>query len=291
MKMLMCTDGSEQADRALRLGSLLAAGCAAEVTLLGINETGGNPEALLDSLRRAESFLRDKKVSAEIVSKAGEPIAEIVRRTCESPCDLVIIGAVRKQTRGQFWVSSKAYKIMKEIKPPVLAVLGKVSAVKRVLICTGGKRYIDDAVQMGGTLARGVGASVTLLHVMPEPPVIMARLPRMDETAAWLLGSRSELGSNLREQKTALETLGVQTEVKLRDGPVLDEILAEVREGGYDLVVTGSAPSRNLRTYVLGDVSREVVNRVDCAVLVVRGSREPGLLPGTIRDWFRRPPR
>ena len=60
----------------------------------------------------------------------------------------------------------------------------------------------------------------------------------------------------------------------MRQGPVLDEIMREIHEGGYDLVVTGSALSRSLRTYVLGDISREIVNRANCAVLVVR-SQEP----------------
>jgi len=63
--------------------------------------------------------------------------------------------------------------------------------------------------------------------------------------------------------------------VHLRRGPVLEGILSEIREGKYDLVVTGSALSRSLRTYMLGDISREIVNRVQCAVLVVRSQEKP----------------
>ncbi|HLH55078.1 MAG TPA: universal stress protein, partial [Verrucomicrobiae bacterium] len=212
---------------------------------------------------------------AELITKVGNPIEEIVRRTAESNFDLVVIGAVRKDARGPFWLSSKAYKIVKEVDPPVLIVAGKTVALKKVLICSGGKSYIDDAVKLTGKIARGLGAPITLLHVVPELPAIYAHLPKMHESTDWLLKSNTELGINLRHEKETLENLGVAAEVKLRRGPVLEEILREIREGENDLVVTGSALSRGLRTYVLGDVSREIVNRASCAVLVVR-SRERG---------------
>ena len=288
MKLLLCSDGSPQAERALRLGATLAAGCQAEVTLLGISETPGNTRALLDSLRRGQAWLEEKKVHAELITKSGRAVEEIIRRTEESNYDLVVIGAVRKQTWGRFWMSSKSYELLKQIKPPVLSVAGQCSTVRRVLICTGGKRYIDDAVRLTGQLARCSGATVTLLHVMPEPPAIFAGLSRMEETAASLLDSHSELGLNLRHAKETLEALGVPTEVKLRRGSVLEEILGEISEGNYDMVVTGSALSRSLRTYVLGDISREIVNRANCAVLVVRSQLKPAEGLGGFRLWFGR---
>ena len=287
MKILICSDGSEQADRALRLGALIAGGCRAEVTLLGIIERQGHSETILESLRRGQTLLQDKGIQAELTTKAGNPIEEIVRRTSESTFDLVVIGAARKAPRGLFWLSSKAYKIVKEVQPPVLIVLGKSPGLKRCLICSGGKTYIDEAVRLSGQIAHGVGATVTLLHVLPEPPAIYARLSRIQETADWLLGSNTELGRNLRREKETLESMGVTAEVKLRSGGVLGEILNEIREGGYELVVTGSALSHGLRTNVLGDVSREIVNRASCPVLVVRSHESAGESSGFRGIWER----
>ena len=290
MKFLICSDGSEQADRAIRLGAAIAAGCQAEVTLFGIAESEGSNKTILDSLQRGQSLLEDKKIHAELITKSGDPIEEIVRRTEEARYDLVVIGAVRKAERGSFWMSSKAYKIIKEIKPPVLSVAGKSTTITRVLICSGGKRYIERAVALAGQIARAMSAPVTLLHVMPEPPAIYAHLPRIDETASWLLNSRSELGLTLRHEKEMLESLGVRAEVHLRRGSVLGEILREIDEGSYDLVVTGSALSRSLRTYVLGDISREIVNRANCAVLVARGQETPDDFRFSLRGLFGRRP-
>ncbi|HTL17666.1 MAG TPA: universal stress protein [Patescibacteria group bacterium] len=293
MKILICSDGSEQADRALKLGAIVASACKAETTLLGIIEAKGHSDTILDSLKRGQALLQDKGISAELVTKVGNPIEEIVRRTTESTFDLVVIGAVRKEPRGLFWLSSKAYKIVKEVEPPVLIVAGKTTSLKKILICSGGKSYIDPAVQLTGSIALGAGAPITLLHVLPEPPAIYARLPRMQETADWLLSSNSELGINLRREKETLERLGVRADVKLRHGSVLEEILNEISEGGHDLVVTGSALSRGLRTYVLGDVSREVVNRAECPILVVRSRDDSGEGQSGIRSFFERltPPR
>jgi len=290
MRVLICSDGSEQAEQAIRMGALIAAGCQAQVTLLGIMEVAGQSQVLLDSLRRGQALLQEKSIRAELITKAGEPVPEIIQRTKETRYDLVVIGAVRKGTRGRFWMSSKTYKLIKEIEPPVLSVAGKCATIRRVLICSGGKHYIENAVRLTGQIAKGAGATVTLLHVMGELPALYAHLPRMEETATRLLNSDSELGINLRHEKATLESMGVPTEVRLRHGPVLQEILSETRTEPYDLVVTGSAVSRSLRTYVLGDVSREILNRAECAVLVARGDERLADSRARFRQWWGRKP-
>jgi nucleotide-binding universal stress UspA family protein len=280
MKLLLCTDGSEQAERAIKLSLAITRGCKAAATVLGIVEHPGQSKVLLDALKRAQTMFEGQGVNAELITKSGKPVEEIVRRTEEVKYDLVVIGAVHKESRGAFWMSSKSYKIIKEIKPPVLSVAGERTTVKRIVICCGGKHYIDSAVRLAGELARCFGASATLLHVMPELPAIYAHLPRMEETTTFILKSQSELGINLRHGQEILSAAGVPAEVRLRSGSVLEEILREIHEGDYDLVVTGSALSRSWRTYVLGDISREIVNRVQRAVLVVRSQELP------LEPWF-----
>jgi len=286
MKILICSDGSEQADRAIRWGAAVAGGCQAEVTLLGINETPGDNTKLLDSLKRGQALLEDKKINAELVTKSGNVIQEIIKRTEEAHYDLVVIGAARKEGRGAFWMSSKSYRIIKEIKPAVLSIAGTRTTLKRILVCSGGKHYIDNAVRLTGEIAKGAGAAVGLLHVLPEAPGIYSQWPKMVETPELLLKSKSELAVNLRHSKETLEKLGIAVEIRLRHGVVLDEILRELREGDYDLVVTGSALSQGLRTYVLGDITRELLNRVTRAVLVVRSEDKPSHSPFSLARWF-----
>src|ERR1051325_7113772 len=166
MKILICSDGSPQADKAIHFGGLLAAACHADTTLLGITEKASEEDAVFEALKQGAHSLRQLDVNAELISKAGEPIEEIVRRARETHYDLVVIGAVQKGTRGPFLMSAKAYKIIKAVEPPVLVVIGKRAALKRILVCSGGEKYIDTAVQFAGEIAKSFGAGITLFHVM-----------------------------------------------------------------------------------------------------------------------------
>jgi nucleotide-binding universal stress UspA family protein len=146
--------------------------------------------------------------------------------------------------------------------------------LKKILVCTGGKKYIDDAVQVAGEIAKCVDGMVTLLHVMAEPPAIYADLVRLEEDVGRLLASDSELGRNLRAQKESLEKLGLNVAVRVRHGLALDQIFAEVREGEHDLIVTGTSQARGpLRHYIMGDLTRGILNRADCPVLVARAGK------------------
>src|SRR5436853_6589406 len=109
------------------------------------------------------------------------------------------------------------------MQPPVLVAIGERKELKRFVICTGGKEFIEQAVQFTGKLAAAVKASVTLLHVMAEPPAMYADLVRLEENVDQLLESKSELGTNLRRQKRELDRLGVSAEVRLRHGLVIEQ--------------------------------------------------------------------
>ncbi|MRR33332.1 universal stress protein [bacterium] len=278
MKILFCSDGSSQAEIAVRFGAIIAAGCRAETSILGITEQEGDEESLLEALLRARDILKEYDLDAELITKPGRPVREIVRRTREGNYDLVVIGAVRKTTRhplwmsvDPLWMSARAYKIIESVEPPVLVVIGDHSAPRRILLCTGGGSPADKAVEFAGEIARRVHAVVDLFHALPEPPAIYADLIRLEEDAERVLTSMSRLGRSLRRQKEVLEEFGVFGEYRLRHGQVVPELLKELGRDDYDLVVSGFAPDEDrLHRYLMGDIAREIVNRAELPVLVIR---------------------
>lgn len=277
------------ADSATKLGAMLAAPLQAETTLLGIAEKSTDEPALRAALEKQAQWLRDKNVSPQIVVSAGDPVRRIADETAKTKYDLVIIGARKTGSTGLYSRSEKMYELIKSISPPVLVAMGEWAQLKRFLVCTGGKEFIEEAVQLTGKLAKAVGASVTLLHVMAEPPAIYADLMRLEEDVERLLESDSELGINLREQRADLEKLGVQAKVRVRHGIVVDQVFAEAREQGYDLIVTGSSQSRGmLRHYIMGDLTRSILNHSNCPVLVARagGALGPRSIWRSIRRAF-----
>jgi len=274
MKILICSDGTPPSDEATRLGGLLAGPSRAETTLLGIAEKPADEHLLREALEVQAQSLRAAGVVLEIVVRAGEPIRQILKQTSTTTYDLVVIGSRQRGTTGLYWRSRKTYEVVKSIPIPVLVAIGECTRLKKFLVCTGGKEFIADAVQLTGRLAAVAGASVTLLHVMAEPPAIYADLVRLEEDVDRLLESKSELGINLRGQKEELERFGVPTEVHVRHGLVLYQVLAETRTGDYDLIVTGFSKARGvIRHYIMGDLTRSILNHANCPVLVVRAGQ------------------
>lgn len=276
MKILICSDGTPAAESAIELGGLLAGSLKAETTLFGIAEKSQDEGSLREVLEKQAQPVRSQNVALEIIVHAGEPIGEILGQTSKTSYDLVVIGARWTGATGHYWRSEKTYELIKAIQPPVIVAIGECKQLKRFLVCTGGKEFIEQAIQLTGKLAAAVGASVTLLHVMAEPPAIYADLVRLEEDVDQLLESKSELGTNLRQQKRELERLGVPAEVRLRHGIVIDQVFEEAREGDYDLIVTGTSQARGLfRHYIMGDLTRSILNHANCPVLVARAGKPP----------------
>ena len=274
MRILICSDGTDPADKPVLLAGLLAAPCKAETTLLGIAETSGDEQPLRAALASETERLRSFGISPEVVLRTGEPIREILHQTTTAQYDLVIIGARRKGTKGRYWRSEKSYEVIKAIPAPVLLATGACATLKSFVVCTGGKNYIDSAVRLTGAVAACAGASVTLLHIMAEPPAIYADLVRLEEDVDRLLESGSELGRNLLAQKQSLEKLGVPTTIRVRHGIVLSQVFAEVGERKHDLIVAGSSQTRGpLGHYIMGDLTRSIVNRANVPVLVARAGK------------------
>ena len=274
MKILICSDGTRAAESAIELGGLFAGPLKAETTLFGIAEKSQDKGRLREALEKQAQPIRSRNVALDIMVHSGEPIREILGRTSKTSYDLVVIGARWTGATGHYWRSEKTYEVIKAIQPPVLVAIGECKHLKRFLVCTGGKEFIEPAIQFTGRLAAAVDASVTLLHVMAEPPAIYADLVRLEEDVDQLLGSKSELGTNLRRQKGELERLGVSAEVRLRHGIVVDQVFEEAREGNYDLIVTGTSRARGLlRHYIMGDLTRSILNHANCPVLVARAGK------------------
>lgn len=281
MRILICSDGTDPADKPTKLGGLIAGPCHAATTLLGIAEKPEHKEALGAALESEAKLLRNLGLTPEIVMREGDPIREIFNQAAAGNYEVAVIGARRTRGSDLYCYSERTYEVIKAVPAAVLIAIEDCAQIKRILVCTGGKHYIEDAVQLTGEIAKCIGASVTLLHVMAEPPAMYADLVRLEEDVDRLLESESELGVNLRGQKKSLEKIGVTAEVRVRHGIAIDQIFAELEEGHHDMIVVGSSLARGpLRHYIMGDVTRSVLNRASCPVLVARAGSAAVLAAG-----------
>ena len=281
MNILICSDGTPASDNAARLGGIVSGATQAQVMLLGIAENPSDEQPLRQALDQEAHILRRANAKPRVVLQSGEPIAQILSETSSSKYDIIVIGSRRRNAPG------RTYEIIKAVEPSVLVAIGTQERLSRILLCSGGKHFIDDAVRLTGTLAAALHAQVTLFHVMAEPPAIYAHLRQLEEDVTALLASGSELGRNLVAEKKALEKLGVAVNVRVRHGFIIDQLLDEMREGSYDLIVTGSSRARGpLQHYIMGDVTQRILDSAECSVLVAR-YRPPGPAKGLWRSLAR----
>jgi nucleotide-binding universal stress UspA family protein len=287
MNILICSDGTPASDGAAHLGGILARATKAPVTLLGIVEDPADDQPLRQALDRETGILRQTGVELRAIIQTGEPTAQILGETSAKKYDLIVIGSRRRNVSGGFWQSQRTYEIIKAVEPPILIAMGPCEGISRILLCSGGKHFIDDALRLTGTLAAALHAEVTLLHVMAEPPAMYAHLIELEEDVDALLSSGSELGRNLVAEKKALEKLRVAVRVRVRHGFVVDQLLDEMREGNYDLIVSGSSRARGpLQHYIMGDVTQSILKSAECSVLVAR-YRPPGPAKGLWQSMAR----
>ena len=103
MRILICSDGTDPADKPIQLGGLVAGPCQAETTLLGIAEVADDEGPLRVALESEAEKLRGFGVSPEVVLRTGEPIREILHQTTATQYDLSMIAPERIGRSVLYW--------------------------------------------------------------------------------------------------------------------------------------------------------------------------------------------
>ena len=105
-------------------------------------------DRLREALEREAQSSRTQNAEPDIVVRAGEPVRQIFDQTSSISYDLVVVGARWTGATGQYWRSERTYEVIKAIQPPVLVAIGERKQLKRFLVCTGGKEFIEQAVRI-----------------------------------------------------------------------------------------------------------------------------------------------
>jgi len=250
--MVLETDSGLRAP--LRLVRLLVDRLSASATLVAFVETKEAASALRKTLktRLREAGLSDVEVRFQYHDSASQTIRE-----ADPSHEMVILapGSRRLKVRDPrtHGLDPLTLRILQESEVPVLLVKGETESLSRVLICTAAGEHGKTDVQVGGRLARRLGAAVTLLYVARRAaeagPVARAHLERAAAT---------------------LRSIDVASEVRVResDSPAAG-ILAEAREGNHDLVVLGVHDPGSRSFFKIHDVTLQVIAAADRPLLVV----------------------
>ncbi|MGB5932691.1 MAG: universal stress protein [Anaerolineae bacterium] len=227
MRILLCTNGSEEAQVAARYGVKLAKILEAEVTVLGIMERADLVMRLDKAVKEVRSLLTEEGVPFQALTRRGRARAELTRQTREKRYDLVVVGSLGRAWWSRFLRGPTWGRILRAVETSVLIVrVEKPFSLEKALVCSGGLSHADQVARFGGKILQMVGASATLLHVVD--PLLMEHLTfnkwisleqfvQLDipQSRHFLIGD------------DMLRGLGIEVEMKLRHGFATVEILQE----------------------------------------------------------------
>lgn len=270
MKILLCTNGSSHTVRALDLGTRVARVVADSVDILAVVQRD-QEEEIRQLAAAVAADLEEAGIPVTIHWRTGQIAEEVIHQAQAIPYDLLIIGSRGRRGVQRLLLGSMALHVSGHVPASVLVVKGRVGDLKRFLVCSSAGPVSKHTVWFAGRLARALGASVTLLHVMSQLPLAEdAVLHDLEASAEELIQRGSPEGVHLGQMLDLLAAEGVVTRTVVRHGLVLDEIIAEAREGQYDLLVTGAHVTPGLNTRLVDDLSADILLAANRPVLVVR---------------------
>ncbi len=229
---------------------------------------GADRDALLDdALRRL-----DPPPSVEVTRRAvdGNAQTAILDATRNQLFDLVIFGRLH-QPVGRLLPGTHSKAIIQRLEPSVLRVHGSARPIRRILVASGGDHHTFDDVRMAEKLATPFGASVTLLHVISQQSILFEGFTQRRVSIESLQDIDTREVRTVREAAAQLTAHGVETQIKGRVGLVLHEIMAELRVGGYDLLVIGAHRFASALDRILfEDIAGDLLDVSPLPVLVVK---------------------
>lgn len=126
----------------------------------------------------------------------------------------------------------------------------------KILIATGGSSHSEKALHFGAQIARCAEEAPTVLTVVRRKE----ELPRAEAVLQ-------------RAQYLLAEVPCIETRVRV--GRPAEQIVAEAREGGYDLIIVGERQSHTLKARMLGSTAVHVVEHAACPVIIAKGQIRP----------------
>ena len=295
-RILLATDGSPEAERALGTAATLSEKLDAELHLVSVEPMPDplswpeartmSPELRGDIRERAEEAARTKlDAEVEKVKRmgvddpilhpvAGRPDAEIVHVAEEVGAGLVVVGSrgfgpVRRAVMG-----SVSLSVVHHSHGSVLVVRGEdVGVSGPILLAVDGSEQARVAADAAAELSASTGSGLHVVFVMPTAEHLYGHHYYTRDLRETLREqAEGEVRTFLDEQAGRLEGRGGKVEeTHMVVGRPDAEIVELAEQLGVGLTIVGSRGLGGVRRALVGSVSDSVVRHAHGPVLVIRG--------------------
>ncbi len=264
MEILLCTDGSTASIKSAELVQKFGFPSTTRIVILGVLERSMDREKIANSMEQIETILRPHYALSRKI-RNGDPIEEILGEALEKSYDLVVVGGGGSQL-GLLHpqIGFTTAQLARKLHTHYLVSRNIPEQIGKILVCTGADVPDSETMRLGGEWIAKTNATIGLLHVIP-----------ISKTGSSIQGEAKPSHDLLLERANLqLNDAGVKNEIitRTRHGLVVDEVLMELSEGGYELLVVGShyqpGQDRWLGT-LLDDITDQLLNRSTCSVLII----------------------
>lgn len=252
-----------------RILERLGTGGDLSITLLTVVEPDRVERAEAYLGRLTELFARSE-VTVKVVERKESP-AEIILDEARKDYDLVVLGATEPESTSRVLFDPIVDYIVRVAPCPTMVVQGRVDvdrwSPRRILCPTDGTEAARRASEFGfavGSTAEDTRVTV-LTVVLHEPGSRGYRI------AEELRGDRLEIARGIVAEVGRLgETLGVATEIEVREGPDPESVILDVAGAtDQDLIVLGTAIRPGSERLYLGTRVEKILHLAPCPVMVV----------------------
>jgi len=288
-KILVPTDFSEHADKAIETAEALAKPLAAEIHLLHVlhlpvqavtPEMAVVPVGFWQDLRafaqrkldasRAAIEKQGVRCSAEIVEDIpGFAVAAAAKRT---NADLIVMGSRGLTGLKHALLGSVAERTVRTAPCPVLTVKHEDKGalkLRTILVPMDFSASSHKALEIAKELAKSAGpAHLILVHAYYVPIELEQFLIQQGDPVLERLSEA--VTKDLEKILTGLQDAGISSEYLANRGAPERLIVELAKQKHADLIVMGTHGRRGLAHMLLGSVAERVVRTAECPVMTVQ---------------------
>jgi nucleotide-binding universal stress UspA family protein len=148
-----------------------------------------------------------------------------------------------------------------------------MAAFRSVAVAVDGSAPSERAFASAVELAKLTSAPLAIVGVVPAPRVYSDQGGAILEVLA---EDRREFAALVKRSADSARATGIRTvTTDVREGAIVDEILAFLDQVHPDVVVLGARGLSTTSRLLLGSVSDGVLHHANCSVLVVRPEAKP----------------
>ncbi len=294
-KILLCSDGSEGALAAARMGALMAQQFQSKVLLVhscdpaiaaypafggagwefAVSQDGLDTEAEEERrtlIEHTGKILLEAGLKYETLLECGQPVEAITRVAAQHKVDLVVLGGRGTSDVPSFLLGSVSEGVLHRAHCPVLIVRGDPPMpFQHILLASDGSEGAGQAAAAAILIAQKCAASLRILNILDAASLPSSMSPYLCADSETPYTRAEHLLAKITEDVEAQAVgTGVALSFHQETGNPAEIIVAFAKRQGIDLIVLGSRGRSALTSLLLGSVSNSAAHHAYCSVLVTR---------------------